>query len=412
MMHSTNVEHRARLILEAVADWDSPPFPLLAETLTAIAAAGADLGAITSPLVKVLSEFIFAQLHSPVAEVERTLLQFNTLDAQTRTILYEQLDALILPSCATTLADILNSERRLPFWNRLPRLLAAADPERLDRLSLDCATLEARRSLAWAECVTEGMLGAIDAAVSPSGLVAQEFGKLVETNTPHTIRIESYQAQLRLAARENAAGALDLLKEACWEVGYYQVERGLEAVVGRVTKTDRSALDRFLFEQTDTIDERALVFRASLWEATEPDDAARLQDLITLLEGAVSAGELGLRQYWSATHELLAAAARLGLSDDAARIIRITGPPKWTILNATWLSSRKRAIMNDSDPNIFIQEITPAFKFAGGGVASRDPAPEPAWTTLSTDRQIDYWRLRSVPLDGMPWWTPWGDALP
>ena len=108
------------------------------------------------------------------------------------------------------------------------------------------------------------MIGCVDAGTEPPTLLKSRIPGPHRGHCPHSIRIEGYQARLRLAARRDPKALSPLLKEACWEVGAYEVERGLEAVLGRLAATDRNALHRYLSEQTDSFADTVLAFRTGL----------------------------------------------------------------------------------------------------------------------------------------------------
>jgi hypothetical protein len=382
----------AQRLLEA-----APPtaFTLIAEAATVLAQEGVPPARSAPPLARSLCEMFTGGV---------------VLDRLEPAVL-EQLDAVIRIEQAAELTDTLHRDELLPQWNRLPRLLAA-DPDRLARLIRDCAELMGPRSLSWAQCVSEAMMGCQDAGTAPPPLLTTEFQALIETTTPHSIRTEGYQARLRLAARSDPAGALTLLKEACWEVGCYEVEHGLEAVLGRLARINRPAFDRYLAEQTNSLPEQALAFRAGIEPHDEPAEGERLSVMVEQLEGAIARDELPDRDIWTAAFELLRAAARLGAVAAAQRIIRAAGPPQWTILNATWAPTRRRGLEGDADAMRFLERISAALDGAGSGPASRDQPPAPEWSEFPPPLPAEYWRLRALPLEQLPWWTPWGAGMP
>jgi hypothetical protein len=266
--------------------------------------------------------------------------------------------------------------------------------------------------LTWGECVAEAMIGCEDAGVRPPPLVASEFAALTEASTPHSVRVCGYESRLRLVARRNPHAALLLLDEADGEVGCSQVERGLEAVLGRLALIDRGAPERYVSDRRDRLVDAILGFRARLTLIAGPSDGPCLDVLIAQLEQAISQDQISRRDAWTAAFELLWAAARLGTAAAAERIIRATGPPGWSILNATWVPSRRRGLAGNVEPTGFLDRIAGAMEWADSGAASHDPPPAPDWNELPRAMAEDYWRLRALPIGGLPWWTPWGAGLP
>ena len=190
------------------------------------------------------------------------------------------------------------------------------------------------------------------------------------------------------------------------------MEAGLEAVLGRLARVDRAAVSRYVYEVAERLDERAAAFRASLWESPEPEDRDRLRGFADDLEADILARGLFPCEAWVATFELLSAAARLSEPEVAARIIRFAGPPEWTILNSTRAPCRRRALAGDADALGFLAQIAPAFSSAGLGPTSIDPPPAPFWVSFPAALRADYWHLRALPIEEMPWWCAWDGGLP
>ena len=127
LMDATDIDCALRLLDAA------PPsaFTLMAEATTVLAHEGVRPPASSAALARSLYE------------VRNDSVALDCFD------LPEQLDGVIAAERAGELADILHHKRRLPYWNRLPRLLAA-DENRLARLIRDSTELVAPRSLSWA----------------------------------------------------------------------------------------------------------------------------------------------------------------------------------------------------------------------------------------------------------------------
>jgi hypothetical protein len=376
---------------------DPAPFTLMAEVAAVLADAGETprvSGPVLAPLLSILTGPAWP------ADLER----FSAREL-------ERLDGVIGLERATGLADVLHRRKLLPFWNRLPRLLAT-DAPRLARLVRDAAEFTSARSLAWARCVCEAMFGCLDAGTEAPPIVAQEFQALLEADTPHSIRIESYQARLRQAARQNPEAALPLLREACREVGVYEVDLGLEAVLGRLAMVNRKAWADFVKEHADGFAEKALFFRAGVWADGNGTSRADLAILVGELERLTAEKGITERDSWTAAFELLAAAARLGGAGAAERIIYCTGPPLWTVLNATWAPARRRALEGDREACVWVDRVDGAPIETGAGPASENPPPAPYWSKFPWSLQVDYWHLRALPVERLPWWTPWGAGLP
>jgi hypothetical protein len=377
-------------------------FGVVARSVAVLAHAGAPIPDTAPPLALVLRDL----QDGPSALARLPPPELNMIDY------------CIRPAWAGELADWLHDQKVIPDAKRLIRLLAMSDPARAERFIVDYLQVIGRNGGQWAEHVTEARLGALDAGLPVPSVVEQEFEALV---ADHAWDNEgSYTARLRLGARQDVRGALPLLAEAAGNVGYDNVEPGLEAVMGRLAGTDREALARHLRE-IDTLDERITCFRASLWETPEPADVDRLTTLADDLEQDIASHGLFPRERQIATYELMSAAARLGAAEIASRIVLFDQLPEDEIFDATWAPCRKRALAGEAGAISFLEQIAPALERVEQervervksdlSRVGRDVA-EAEWRLwLPPPTDWAEWRLWALPLQEQ-WWRPWDGGLP
>jgi hypothetical protein len=324
--------------------------------------------------------------------------------------LLAEVDGFVPPSLVCTLADALYERRVLPAVWRLPYGLALADVERLVRLVQQTTTTAGRWSDAWTLCTTECYLALLDASIAIPAEVQHEVDLLLERPSKSD-DAGSYDAQLRAMARQEPGAALELLEEAAANVGHAAVAEGQRAVLGRLAKQDRSAVEHYLREHTYTLDERIAAFSGSIWESPAPADSDLLRAYSTELERDLVVRGLAPREAWAATFDLLCAAARLGEATEAAAIVQFAGPPEWTVLNATAAPCRKRASTAGIEGN-FLAQIEPALALTGQGRAAIDPPGAPNWARLPPHLRRGYWQLRALPWPSAPWWRTTDGGLP
>jgi hypothetical protein len=298
---------------------------------------------------------------------------------------------------------VLVDEALLPVSPRLPAVLALADEQACGSLLAALADQFGPGSPVWAAAVVEAFIAAHDADVPPPPTVARAWDELLAGDPHGAAEAERSTGRLRLQARRDPAAALPLLDEAIGAVGTDRAETAIEAVLGRLGAVDESAAAAFVAADVWRPDERALLFRASVWAAPPPEAPARL----AALARAVGTAELPPLQLWAASHELLAACARVGDAALAVDLVRTLGPPGWTVWNATWAPARKRG----ADPAAYVAALAAALA-APAGAAAQDTAPAPSWGLLPTSWQRDYAWLKALPLGALPWWRPWGGGLP
>lgn len=386
-------------LLECVAGWEQPAPQLVSEAAAGLAMAGVPPSPRSIKGARILFDLL---VEGPS--------RFATLSAD----LGPWCEAIIRPGWAAAFADHLHGLSALPAWNRLPRLLVG-DPLRLDRLLDDTVKLVGRQRQ-WAQIVTEATAGCLDAGGPIPEHLAAELARLTgltqaaDDAASSGLVVESYQARLRLLARQDARGALALLREVSGEVGADPISAGTTAVLSRLAGTDWAALVRYLEEETDRFAEKVAAFNLALLTTAGAEARGVAQRLVADLEQNVD--ELYPRDAWTSTFDLLAVAARLGDVDLALRIVHAAGPSAALVLEATGFASRVRLCAGDDEAGRFIESLLPALQEQGEGPASVHRGRWLDWHGLPRALWEARWCLYVTRAEEIPWWTPRGPALP
>lgn len=334
--------------------------------------------------------YAFDEARTRMAAPEDGLAPLLALPAEDRRRALIVAAELVPTKWAPALVGAYLHEGIAPLSARLALLAAGSDSVACERL------LDAARELGddvWAGLAAEVVVAANDGRVSAMPRVHERLVSL----DPHGLaERELLTLRLRLGARQDPSGALPLVTDAIDAVGAYGVETGIEAVVGRLGPSAGALLGN------RPLPERALVRRAGGWEVEDRTDA--LEPLVRELATTSMSEE----DAWTASFELLSAAARIGAADLAAAVVAASGPPTWGAFNAIWAPLRKRA--GDSRP--VLDAVEAALMTTGPGRAAEGAGPPPEWAYLPPDLQRSYVELRSRPAAWLPWWRPWDGGLP
>lgn len=372
----------ASRVLGALAEWETPPFIVVAQAVCALRGAGGGL-----PIAR-----------PRLAEVLFRVLANDVIDEDLAPEVLEQLDGLIPQRLAQHLADVLHRRGLAPYYRRLPRLLLPVHAELAWRCVRDAEQLLGGDEQ-WLALLFESQVAAIDNQLElPHDLVERVDKGLRRTELD--ARIAGYEARLRLAARRAPSNATALADEAISEVGASSVEDGLVALGARLIIAAPQVFDE--------------------WHARVPVDASALLGKAAALAGLDRAGAVSARLAHEAPHdasqqyviafEQLAAAALLGQGEVAAAVLVQSGLPAWAVYVASGKALRRFGLRG-GDAATFIEVVTNALNGAAEVKGTDVPRPPP-WAELAPSVQTLLWRLDAEPMLDTPWWTPWGGSLP
>jgi hypothetical protein len=402
----------ARLLSHA-SIWGADQFVALADVFCAASKEGdGQVPSRSSPFALAVRALAYSW-RPGASDPTSAFATFDDLEGDEATALLEQADQVIAPTWAPALADELARRGVLPSGVRLAALLAVQDEARcaalLERLGAG-RTLPPER---WVRSAAEALLAAEDSLLPP-GPALRAFAAYLEGADPFAGATAAiYTARLRRAARISPSAALALLNEAVLNVGHYEVEEGLAAVLGRLGRVDPVSAQDYIAARATAREHRALALRyiaeyAGPGAWTIAALSGLRQELAAICGGAPAEPGEG----YSLTFELLAAFAALGCADLAADIIRLAGPPLWLVFSATWAPARRAALAGRPAPPDLWPQLQAAVFATGEGVAAAEAPFAPPWAELAPGQLGDLWSFKARPSAVTPWWTAWGAGPP
>ncbi len=388
-----------RVLTAAVRSWGRENVVYAIDVAAALVGAGASTHVDLAPEDPVLGAATDFACVERRGDHSGALAVLDRVEPTVASEVLQVADGFVHPDLAPAIADRLEAMELFPAFGRLPALLAVRDSARCDRLVARLAEAAGVASEVWTEAVVEARLAAGDGDVEvPTGVRAA--WRELEAMGPTEVDAASwYEARLRAAARAEPGAAAALMRESVDAVGSVAVGEGVIAVMARVAAVDRDAAWRIFGALSSPVD-RAIALQGLCFEG---DFGGREERAILSVVDDDGGWHVGMA--------LLGATAAADRGDLAAATAARCRLPGWSAFVATWPDARRRALRAGHDASAFWAAVSAAV--ATAPAASAIPGlPRPDLADMPPAVLDALWLVKASAISEMPWWTPWGSAIP